>query len=124
MKRSLKEAIVFGINSANGYQEIVDGIRIKTINHGQNMIMTEFLLTKGAILPEHSHIYEQTGYLIKGNIKLTLNNKTRELKTGDSWNIPGGVMHNADIIEDSIAIEIFNPLREDYLKYVFKEDIK
>jgi quercetin dioxygenase-like cupin family protein len=115
---------MFGINSTNGYQEIVDGIRIKTINHGKNMIMTEFLLTKDSILPDHSHIYEQTGYLIKGNIKLTINNHTRDLKTGDSWNIPGGVKHKAEILEDSIAIEIFNPIREDYMKYIFKEDIK
>jgi hypothetical protein len=42
---------------------------------------------------------------------------------GDSWNIASNSLHNAEILEDSIAIEVFNPVREDYLKYVVKEDV-
>jgi quercetin dioxygenase-like cupin family protein len=36
-------------------------------------------------------------------------------KTGDSWRIPGDVEHWANIIEDSVAVEVFAPVREDYL---------
>lgn len=34
---------------------------------------------------------------------------------GDSWCIPGGVEHSAEIAEDSVAVEVFSPVREDYL---------
>jgi quercetin dioxygenase-like cupin family protein len=34
---------------------------------------------------------------------------------GDSWNIPMNVTHGAKVLEDSMAIEVFSPLREDYL---------
>ncbi len=115
---------MFGINSKNGYQKIADGILIKTINYGGNMLMAEFLLEKGAVLPAHSHIYEQTGYLIKGRIQLFINENTKELMPGDNWNIPKDIKHKALILEDSKAIEVFNPVREDYLKYINKEDIQ
>ncbi len=85
--------------------------------------MSEFLLDKGSLLPEHSHVYEQSGYLVKGRILLHIDGKAQELKTGGSWNIPGNTKHRAEILEDSIAIEVFSPARDDYLSYVHSGDI-
>jgi quercetin dioxygenase-like cupin family protein len=67
------------------------------------------------LLPKHAHPNEQTGYLVKGRIKLTIGNDTLDLKPGDSWCILCNVMHCAEIIEDSLAIEVFSPVRMDYL---------
>jgi quercetin dioxygenase-like cupin family protein len=114
---------MFGINSQNGYSEITQGIKIKTLCYGNSMLMTEFLLKVGALLPEHSHPNEQTGYLVKGKIKLFIEGISREIKTGDSWCIKENTLHKAEILEDSIALEIFSPLRNDYLKYVHQDDI-
>jgi quercetin dioxygenase-like cupin family protein len=115
---------MFGINSPKGYITVTDGIKLKAINYGENMMMTEFILQKGSILPEHSHIHEQSGYLIKGKIMLYINDVSRELKPGDSWNIPQNIRHKANIIEDSIALEVFNPVRADYMKFVCEEDVE
>ena len=115
---------MYGIHSEAGYSKILDGIRIKTINHGESTLMTEFLLDKGALLVEHSHPYEQTGYLVKGKIKLFVGKKDKVLNPGDSWSIPSEEKHKAEIIEDSIAIEVFNPCRQDYLKFINNEDIE
>jgi quercetin dioxygenase-like cupin family protein len=114
---------MFGANSSRGYQEILEGIKIKTLNYGKNMIMTEFLLSKGSVLPEHHHVNEQTGYLVKGKIKLRIDGTSKIIEPGDSWNIAGNTKHNAEIVEDSIAVEIFNPVRADYFKYILKDDI-
>ena len=115
---------MFGIHSPHGYHEVVDGITIKTLNHGKHMLMTEFVLRRGALLPEHSHVYEQTGYLVKGRMLLYIQEKSIEVKAGDSWNVPGGAPHRAEVLEDSIAIEVFSPVREDYLQYVTEDDVK
>lgn len=114
---------MFAIHSSNGYTEIINGIRIKTLCHGESMLMTEFLLRKDAILPEHSHPNEQTGYLVKGKIRLFIGDASEELVPGDSWNIAKDVLHRAEILEDSVAIEVFSPVREDYLKFVNDPDI-
>lgn len=114
---------MFGIATENGYTEVLPGIRIKTLCHGKAMLMTEFLLQKGALLPAHDHPHEQTGYLVKGNIRLTIGEVSQNILPGCSWSVPAGVSHFAEIIEDSVAIEVFSPAREDYLKFVNASDI-
>jgi len=98
-----------------GYLRAFAGIERKTLVHGDKTLMTEFRLRKGALLPSHSHPHEQTGYLIKGRIRLKIGEQLFEAMPGDSWCIPGAVKHHAEILEDSIAIEVFSPIREDYL---------
>jgi len=115
---------MFAIHSSNGYAEIIKGIRIKTLCYGESMLMSEFLLQKGAILPEHSHLNEQTGYLVKGKIRMFIGETSRELLPGDSWSIGKNVLHRAEILEDSLAIEVFSPVREDYLKFANDFDIE
>lgn len=114
---------MYGRHSNENYTQILDGIQIKSLCYGKNMIMTEFLLEKDAVLPVHAHPYEQTGYLVKGKIRLHIGDASRELVPGDSWNIASDVPHQAEILEDSVAIEVFSPLREDYLKFVCAEQV-
>ena len=88
--------------SERGYVNAMEGIKRKTLVYG------------GKTLPVHAHPQEQTGYLVAGHIILTIGGKPHEMKPGDSWSIPGNVEHGARIIEDSVAIEVFSPVREDY----------
>ncbi len=61
---------MFGTKSDEGYREVLKGIKIKTLVHGKETLMTEFVMNRGSELPLHGHVYEQTGYLVKGKIKL------------------------------------------------------
>ena len=106
---------MFEKRSDTGYRPALEGIERKTLVHGDKTLMTEFRLRKGSILPRHSHPHEQTGYLVSGRIRLCIGAEEAELQAGDSWCIPGGVEHGADVLEDSVAIEVFSPVREDYL---------
>lgn len=98
-----------------GYTTPLPGIQMKTLVYGDKTLMTEFRLEAGHTLPVHSHPHEQTGYLVSGKIKLTIGNDVFDVAPGDSWSIPGDVDHGAEVIEDSVAIEVFSPVREDYL---------
>lgn len=99
----------------NGYRTAVAGVAMKTLVHGENTLLTEFKLEAGHLLPMHAHDQEQTGYLVSGTILLTIGAETFRVEAGDSWCIPGNVRHGAEILEDAVAIEVFAPLREDYL---------
>ena len=55
------------------------------------------------------------GYPISGRIRLSIGEESFEAEPGDSWCIPSHIEHQAEIIEDSVAIEVFSPVREDYL---------
>jgi quercetin dioxygenase-like cupin family protein len=98
-----------------GYRQAVKGVWIKTLVYGERTLFVEFRLEAGNALPRHSHKEEQTGYLVSGSIQLTIGEETYEVGPGDCWSIPGNVEHEARIPADSVAIEVFSPVRKDYL---------
>ena len=106
---------MFYKRDTKGYKEVLPGIKLKTLAYGEKTLLTEFLLTKGTTLPQHSHFHEQIGYLVSGKLRLTISNETFDVGPGDSWCIPGDAEHGAEILEDSVVIEVFSPVREDYL---------
>jgi quercetin dioxygenase-like cupin family protein len=106
---------MFTKRSDAGYLAALNGVNRRTLVHGDKTLMTEFRLRKGAILPRHSHPHEQAGYLVSGRIRLFIGAEQHEAQAGDSWCIPGDVEHGAEILEDSVAIEVFSPVRTDYL---------
>ena len=97
------------------YKTPLPGIRMKTLCYGQRTLMTEIILERGSVLPLHSHPYEQTGYLAAGHIRLKIGGEEHDAKPGDSWCIPADVEHGAQTLEDSVAVEVFSPVRPDYL---------
>ena len=106
---------MFAKHVLEGYKTPLPGIRMKTLCYGRRTLMTEFILERGSTLPSHAHSYEQTGYLVKGHIRLTIGSDQHDVLPGDSWCIPESIEHGAQILEDSVAIEVFSPVREDYL---------
>ncbi len=97
------------------YLDVLEKVRRKTLAHGEKTLMTEFRLEKGAVLSVHAHPHEQTGYLVSGLLDLTIGAETHRVEPGGSWCIPGNVEHSAVARDNSVAIEVFSPLREDYL---------
>jgi quercetin dioxygenase-like cupin family protein len=99
----------------NGYIPALEGIERKTLVYGEKTLTCEFRLKKGSTLPRHDHPYEQTGYLVSGRMQLFIGEKTFDTGPGDSWCIPADMEHGAVILEDAVAIEVFSPLRQDYM---------
>jgi quercetin dioxygenase-like cupin family protein len=106
---------MFTKRTGNGYQPALEGIERKTLVYGDRTLMTEFRLRKGSVLPRPAHPHEQTGYLVQGRLRLTIGSDDFEAQPGDSWCVPGGVEHGAQVLEASVAIEVFSPVRDDYL---------
>ncbi len=106
---------MFYKKSTTGYKEVLPGIFMKTLAHGSKTLLTEFKLSMGTIIPEHHHFHEQTGYLVSGAITLTIDGTSHDVKPGDSWCIESDVYHGVHVLEDSVIVEIFSPVRKDYL---------
>ena len=96
-------------------RQVLDGVDLTTLVHGDKTLMAQFSIAKGSAIPVHSHPHEQTGFLISGKVRFDVAGEVTDVEPGDSWCIAGDVEHSADAIEDSVVIEIFSPVREDYL---------
>jgi quercetin dioxygenase-like cupin family protein len=79
--------------------------------------MTEVRLEKGAVIPPHRHPHEQTGYLISGHMDFLVDGVHHVANPGDCWSIAGEVEHGATALEESVVVEVFSPVRQDYLQY-------
>jgi quercetin dioxygenase-like cupin family protein len=106
---------MFRKKDSGGYRTVTEKVDLKTLVHGDRTLMAEFHLSQGAVIPPHSHPHEQTGYLVTGRILFTVDGRKQEVETGDSWCILSEVPHSAEALEDSIIVEVFSPVREDYL---------
>jgi len=98
-----------------GFREVLPGIKMKTLAYGEKTLFAEFRMNAGAVLPKHAHVHEQTGYLMKGQIRLTIGEQVFDVEEGDCWCVPGNMQHSAEIQKDSVIVEVFSPVREDYL---------
>ena len=106
---------MFYKKTGTGYREILPGVFFKTLAHGTNTLLSEFKLSLGTVIPEHRHPHEQTGYLISGLLTLTIENESFDVKSGDSWCIEPDQMHSLQVLSDSLVVEVFSPVREEYL---------
>jgi quercetin dioxygenase-like cupin family protein len=106
---------MFTKKSDEGFAPALPGIERKTLVHGERTLATEFRMKAGSELPPHSHPHEQTGYLVSGRVRLLIGDERFDAGPGASWCIPADVRHGAQILEDTVALEVFSPVRADYL---------
>lgn len=101
--------------SETGFNQLLDGVWLKSLTHGSLTHLTEVRFIKGAKVPKHQHPHEQTGYLISGSLRFFGADKDTVVAPGDCWTFAAGVPHGAEALKDSVVIEVFSPIREDYL---------
>lgn len=95
--------------------EMMPGVIRRTMNSGDNSTLCHIYIEKDAVVPAHSHPHEQIGYVVSGRALFEVGDEKMELVAGDSYLIPGGVTHKVTGIEPTVAIDIFSPVREEYL---------
>jgi quercetin dioxygenase-like cupin family protein len=104
------------IPAGSGSKHVIfPGVEIRTIA-GKELMLSVVRLEPESIVTEHSHPHEQIGILLEGRLEFTVGGVTRLLGPGDMWRIPGGVVHRVRAVEQAaLAIDVFHPIREDYL---------
>jgi quercetin dioxygenase-like cupin family protein len=88
----------------------------RQVIHGETMTVARMYLRKGCAVPEHSHHNEQISIMEQGSAKFTLNGVERVMKAGEVVRIPPHVPHSVEALEDSVALDLFSPRREDWLR--------
>ena len=63
----------------------------------------------------HQHEHVQVSYVESGVFELTIANRTMRLSKGDGYFVPPNVEHGAVCIEPGVLIDVFHPMREDFL---------
>ena len=88
--------------------------------NGENATISRLLLSRGAVVPRHSHVSEQYSLILSGNLKFVFDSgREVEVKAGEVLYIPANLPHSAVAMEDTVDLDFFAPRREDWIR---KED--
>lgn len=86
----------------------------RRVMHGAQMTVAQVNLAKGAVVPEHHHAHEQTTLLQTGKLVFFMEGDEVEVNAGEMLNIPPHIPHKVEALEDSVAIDLFAPARDDW----------
>jgi quercetin dioxygenase-like cupin family protein len=94
--------------------------------HGEKMMMVLSATMPNHSVPVHSHPHEQIGVVYSGKAFLKIGDEERIAKKGDFYCIPASVPHSDVCIGDKpfIMLDVFYPLREDFIQKLNKQSPK
>lgn len=96
-------------------EELNPAIARQMIN-GDTITVARMHLKKGCSVPEHSHHNEQISMVESGRLDFIIDGKPQTVMAGQVVHIPAHVPHSAVAPEDCYAIDIFSPVREDWVR--------
>ena len=86
----------------------------RQVIHADTMTVARVYLRKGCFVPEHSHHNEQISMMEHGSLRFVVAGQEKVVKAGEVLHIPAHIPHSAEALEDSIAVDLFSPCRDDW----------
>jgi quercetin dioxygenase-like cupin family protein len=96
------------------FEEILPGIQQRTLDVTPALMMCEARLRGGSLVPPHQHPHEQISYVVSGRLRVRIGGHEAQLETGDAYAIPGNAMHEIEVLEDAVVVDVFSPHRSEY----------
>lgn len=101
--------------STHQWEEVAEGIQRQFVGYDSQIMMVKVKFEKGSIGYIHDHYHSQATYVAKGKFKVTIDGEDKVLQEGDGFYIPPNVPHGAECLEEGMLIDVFSPLREDFI---------
>jgi quercetin dioxygenase-like cupin family protein len=95
--------------------EVMSEMISRKVISGDRAMVAQVFLKKDAVVPEHRHESEQLTYILDGALKFELEGREVIVRKGEVLRIPSNVPHRAVALEDTLDVDIFSPIRTDWL---------
>ena len=112
----IQEVEVFIKANNLAWEDQGGGIRRKLLGYDPQLMMTYVDFRKGAVGYAHKHSHTQVTYVEKGSFEVQIGEKKQILKAGDCYFVPSNIEHGVVALEDATLIDVFTPMREEFLK--------
>lgn len=84
--------------------------------HTETMTVARIILAQGALVPRHQHPNEQITNVLEGRLRFVIGDEEKIVEAGATVLIPADAPHEVEALEDSIALDVFSPVREDWVR--------
>jgi quercetin dioxygenase-like cupin family protein len=82
---------------------------------GEREMLAQIYLKRGALVPMHAHESEQMTYVLQGALRFLVGGEEVIVREGEVLHIPGGVPHQAEALDDTFELDVFSPIRADWV---------
>ena len=111
----VKKEQLFVENESVDWENAGEGVRRKVMAYGDQLMAVIVEFKKDSVGSLHHHPHLQITYIEKGSLTVHIGAESKVLRAGDFYYIPANVVHGVEAYEDSILIDFFTPMREDFI---------
>ncbi len=98
------------------WEEVGVGVRRKIMAYDDKLMLVRVEFQTGGVGALHQHYHLQITHVESGAFEVEIAGEKQVLKTGDVFYIPSNVLHGVVCLEAGVLIDVFNPMREDFIK--------
>lgn len=91
------------------------GVRRKIMAYGDDLMAVYVEFKQGAVGALHHHPHRQITYIQSGAFQVHIGAETKILRGGDFYYIPADVVHGVAALEDAVLVDVFTPMRADFI---------
>ena len=107
---------VFIENNELSWEQVDKGMKRKIMAYDEKLMVVKVEFEKGGIGSIHKHYHSQITHIESGVFEVEIGGERKVLKAGDAFYIPPNVLHGAVCIEAGVLIDVFSPMREDFIE--------
>ncbi len=107
---------VWNFNEDIDFEVCGEGVQRKILSYTDEVMCVENHFEKGAVGVLHHHPHTQITYIASGKFEFTIGEEKKVVSAGDSLLKKDGVEHGCVCLEEGILVDIFAPMREDFIK--------
>ena len=107
---------IFSSQEQAQWIELGGGMRRRIRSYNGDIMLVEVNFDDGAVGSDHSHPHAQISYVLSGEFTYQIEGETRTMKAGDSIAVDGGKIHGCACLKAGTLLDIFTPMREDFVK--------
>ena len=97
------------------YEKTAEGVERAILCYTDELMLVENHFKKGAVGALHHHPHTQATYVIKGTFEFEVGGEKHVVKEGDVLLKRDGIEHGCVCLEEGILLDVFTPMREDFV---------
>ena len=110
-----REGNAFARDADHSWEVTGEGVRRKVLTYDKGVMMVRVAFEAGAVGTPHQHPHVQCSLIESGSFDITIAGRTERLGAGDSFLVPPNALHGAVAVEAGVLVDVFVPMREDFL---------
>ena len=114
--RTTETVKVFIENREVPWETTGPGMKRKIMAWDEKLMVVKVQFEKDAVGTLHQHPHSQITHVESGIFEVEIGGEKKVLTTGDAFYIPPNVIHGAVCLEEGVLIDVFSPMREDFIK--------